>query len=101
MSKLVKNVGIFGLVCVVIHEDNDTLLRQNQFGQSWPLVETHGDVWWLVEVICQIGLLKNLTIVSGLNEIAVDNEDGHDIIWVITDPVANCVEFVEVRSSVQ
>lgn len=61
----------------------------------------HRNVWWHIKVVCQVGLQQDLAVVSGLDEIAVDNEDGHDIIWVITDPVANCVEFVEVRSSIQ
>lgn len=101
VGELVENVRIFGLVCIVIHEDDDALLGKDQFGQSRPLVETHRNVWWLVKVIRQVGLLKNLTVVSWLNEIAVDNEERHDIIWVITNPIANCVEFVKVSSSIQ
>lgn len=101
VGELVENVGIFGLVCVVIHEDDNALLRKDQFGQSRPLVETHRNVWWLVKVIRQVGLLKNLTVVTWLNKIAVDNEERHDIVWVIANPVANCVELAEVSPSVQ
>lgn len=101
VGELVENVGIFGLVCVVIHEDDDALLRKDQFGQSRPLIETHRNVRWLVKVVRQVRLLKNFTVVAWLNEIAVDNEERHDIIWVITNPVANRVELAEVSSSVQ
>ena len=27
VGKLIKDVGIFGLVCIVVHEDDDALLR--------------------------------------------------------------------------
>lgn len=101
MGELVKNVGVFCLVRVVIHEDNDALLRQDHFGESRPLIEAHRDVRRFVEVVGQVRLLKDLTVVSWLNEVAVDNEEGYDIVWVVADPIADFVELLEVSTSVQ
>jgi hypothetical protein len=101
VGELVKDVGVFDLVCVVIHEDNDTLLRQDHLGESRPLVEAHRDVRRLVQVVGQVRLLENFTVVSRLNEIAVDNEECHDIIGMVANPIAHFVEFFEVSASVQ
>ena len=101
MGELVEDIGVFDLVCVVIHEDNDALLGQNHFRESRPLVEAHRNVRRLVQVVGQIRLLENLTVVSRLNEIAVDNEECHDIIGVVADPGGHLVEFADVSASVQ
>ena len=101
MGKLVKDVGIFDLICVVIHEDNDALLGQDHFRESRPLVEAHRNVWRLIQVIGQVRLLEDLTVVSWLNKIAVDNEKCHNIIGVVADPIAHFVELFEVGASVQ
>jgi hypothetical protein len=101
VGKLVKDVRVFDLVCVVIHENNDTLLRQDHLGESRPLVEAHRDVRRLVQVVGQVRLLQNLTVVSRLNEVAVDNEECHNIIGMVANPIAHFVEFFEVSASVQ
>jgi hypothetical protein len=101
VGELVKDVGVFDLICVVIHEDNNTLLRQDHFRESRPLVEAHRDVRRFIQVVGQIRLLKNIAVVSGLNEVAVDNEECHDIVGVIADPSGHFVEFFEISASIQ
>jgi hypothetical protein len=101
MGELVKDVGVFDLVCVVIHEDNDTLLRQDHFGESRPLVEAHRNVRRLIQVVGQIRLLENIAVVSWFNEVAVDNEECHDIVGMVADPSGHFVEFFEVSASIQ
>jgi len=101
MGEFVKDVGIFHLVGVVVHEDNYTLLRQDHFGESRPLVEAHRDIRRLIQVVGQVGLLEDLTVVTRLDEVAVDNEEGHDIVGVVADPIADFVELLEVSTSVQ
>lgn len=101
MSELIKYVGIFDLVCVVIHEDNDTLLRQDHFRESGPLVEAHRNIRRLVQVVGQIRLLEDIAVVSWLDEVAVDNQECHDIIGMVADPGGHFVEFFEVSASIQ
>jgi hypothetical protein len=101
MGELVKDVRVFDLVCVVIHEDNDTLLRQYHFGESGPLIEAHRNVRRLIQVIGQVRLLENIAVVSWLDEVAVDNEECHDVVGMVADPSGHFVEFFEVRASIQ
>lgn len=101
VSELIKEVGVLCLVCIVIHEGDNTLLRQNHLRKGRPLVQTHRNVWRLIEVVSQVGLLENVAVVSGLDEIAVDDQEGHDIVRMVANPGGDFVELAEISSGIE
>lgn len=80
LGEFVKDIRDGFLIGHVIHEDDDAFAAQDHFRQCGPLVEFHGDVGGFVEVVAQTGVEQGVCVVAHVYEIAVDDQDCHDVV---------------------
>lgn len=92
LAELVEDVGHGGLVGFVVHEDDGPFAGEDQFGKGGPVVDGERDVRRDVGVSAQAAVFDGTGVVSDVDEIAVAEEDGDDVVGVGLDPRGHVAE---------
>lgn len=101
MAKLIQDIWHFGLICLVVHEDDHALSREDQLRESRPLILSHWHIWWCINIRAQSGVLYRSGVVSHSDVVTVDNQERHYVVWMRLDPLPNSLQLGLIGSSVQ
>lgn len=82
MCKFIENIWHRSLIGVVIHEEDETFIRENHFAQRGPLVAVLRDICGFVDVREKAGVGDCWDEIFYDGEVAVADEDGEDFVGV-------------------
>ena len=89
MAELVHDVRNSGVVGLVVHEHDDPCASQDHFRKRGPVVQAHGNLGWIVDVVNETRILNRSGVVSNIDIVAVDDQDGDDVVRVCLYPFSD------------
>ncbi len=89
------------MVCIVVHEKDDSLASQNHRGERGPVVDSHGDLWGKVGVLHKACLLNERHVLLDGEVVAIFKNDSDYVVGVRGYPVVDCTEIFGDRSSIE
>lgn len=101
VGELIEDIRDLGLIGIVVHKDNDTLLGEDELGEGWPVVQTHGDIWWLVKIWTQSAVLEGCSVVTYFHVVGVYDQEGDYIVGIRFDPCRDGFELALIGAGVQ
>lgn len=93
LAELVEDIRYDSLIGFIVHEDDGTFACQYQFRKRRPVVDGQGDSRRDVGVSAQTAVFDWSCVVAYIDEVAVADEDGDDIVGVVLDPGGHGAEI--------
>ena len=101
VGEFLNKPRVGGLVCLVVHEDDNALAGEDDAGEGGPILAGHGDLGRGEDQVHEAGALDRVDEFPGGNVVRVADHDGHDVVGVGADPLGDADQVVLQRADVE
>lgn len=87
LRELVHDVGNLGLVCLVVHKEDGTLVFQDHLRESRPVIQGHGSLGGRVDDIFESRFFNGINEGAWWEKIRVTHHEGDYIVGILEHPL--------------